>query len=60
MPIGFYTKWVDRRIDNPDTGWNGRGLWACISTRAPFHGEGGKEATSQVMKFQLRPDPLVR
>jgi len=59
-PLGFYTKWVDGRIDNPDAGWKGRGLWACISTRAPFHMEGGKGTTSKVMKFQLRPDPLAR
>ena len=59
-PLGFYTKWVDGRIDDPDAGWKGRGLWACISTRAPFHMEGGKGTTSKVMKFQLRPDPLAR
>jgi hypothetical protein len=59
-PVGFYTKWMDGRIDNPDVGWKGRGLWACISTRAPFHMEGGKGTTSKVMKFQLRPDPLAR
>lgn len=59
-PLGFYTKWMDGRIDNPDTGWKGRGLWACISTRAPFHMEGGKGTPSKVMKFQLRPDPLAR
>ena len=59
-PLGFYTKWVDGRIDDPDAGWKGRGLWASISTRAPFHMEGGKGTTSKVMKFQLRPDPLAR
>jgi hypothetical protein len=59
-PLGFYTKWVDGRIDNPETGWKGRALWGCISTRAPFHMEGGKGTTSKVMKFQLRPDPLEK
>ncbi len=59
-PLGFFTKWLDGRIDNPATGWKGRGLWATISTRAPFHMEGGKGTTSKVMKFQLRPDPLAR
>jgi hypothetical protein len=58
-PLGFYTKWVDGRIDDPDAGWKGRGLWATISTRAPFHMEGGKGTTSKVMQFQLRPDPLA-
>jgi hypothetical protein len=59
-PMGFYTKWVEGRIDNANTGWKGRGLWATVSTRAPFHMEGGKGTTSKVMKFQLRPDPLAR
>jgi hypothetical protein len=59
-PLGFYTKWVDGRIDDPGAGWKGRGLWAAISTRAPFHMEGGKGNTSKVMHFQLRPNPLAR
>ena len=59
-PLGFYTKWMDGRIDDPDAGWKGRGLWATISTRAPFHMEGGKGTTSKVFKFQMRPDPLAR
>jgi hypothetical protein len=59
-PLGFYTKWLDGRIDDPNTGWKGRGLWATVSTRAPFHMEGGKGTTSKVVKFQLRPDPLAR
>jgi hypothetical protein len=59
-PLGFYTKWLDGRIDDPNAGWKGRGLWATVSTRAPFHMEGGKGTTSKVMKFQLRPDPLAK
>jgi hypothetical protein len=59
-PLGFYTKWLDGRIDDPNTGWKGRGLWATISTRAPFHMEGGKGTTSKVYKFQMRPDPLAK
>jgi hypothetical protein len=59
-PLGFFTKWLDGRIDDPNAGWKGRGLWATVSTRAPFHMEGGKGTTSKVMKFQLRPDPLAR
>lgn len=59
-PLGFYTKWMDGRIDDPDAGWKGRGLWATISTRAPFHMEGGKGTTSKVFQFQMRPDPLAR
>jgi hypothetical protein len=59
-PMGFYTKWLDGRIDDPNAGWKGRGLWASISTRAPFHMEGGKGQTSKAIRFQLRPDPLAR
>jgi hypothetical protein len=59
-PLGFYTKWMDGRIDDPNAGWKGRGLWATVSTRTPFHMEGGKGTTSKVFKFQLRPDPLAR
>ena len=58
-PLGFYTKWLDGRIDDPQAGWKGRGLWATVSTRAPFHLEGGKGTTSKVLHFQLRPDPLA-
>jgi hypothetical protein len=59
-PMGFFTKWMDGRIDDPNAGWKGRGLWSTYSTRAPFHVEGGKGTTSKVVKFQLRPDPLAR
>ena len=59
-PLGFYTKWMDGRIDDPDAGWKGKGLWATYGTRAPFHLEGGKGTTSKVVKFQLRPDPLAK
>ena len=59
-PLGFYTKWVDGRIDDPNAGWKGKGLWATYGTRTPFHLEGGKGTTSKVVHFQLRPDPLAR
>ena len=58
-PLGFYAKWLDGRIDDPNGGWKGRGLWASVSTRAPFHMETGKGTTSKVVHFQLRPDPLA-
>ena len=57
-PLGFYTKWVDGRFDDPNTGWKGKGLWATYGTRTPFHLETGKGTTSKVVHFQLRPDPL--
>ena len=59
-PLGYYTKWLDGRIDDPKGGWKGRGLWSTVSTRAPFHMEGGKGTTSKVVRFQMRPDPLAK
>jgi hypothetical protein len=59
-PLGFYTKWLDGRIDDPSGGWKGRGLWSTVSTRAPFHMETGAGTTSKVVRFQLRPDPLAK
>ncbi|HYU78459.1 MAG TPA: carboxypeptidase-like regulatory domain-containing protein [Vicinamibacterales bacterium] len=59
-PLGFYTKWMDGRIDDANAGWKGKGLWATVSTRAPFHMETGKGTTSKVLHFQLRPDPLAK
>jgi hypothetical protein len=59
-PTGFYTKWLDGRVDDPNAGWKGRGLWTTVSTRTPFHMETGRGTTSKVVKFQLRPDPLAK
>ena len=41
-PMGFYAKGLDGRIDDPKGGWKGKGIWTSISTRAPFHMEGGR------------------
>ncbi|HTV02600.1 MAG TPA: carboxypeptidase-like regulatory domain-containing protein [Luteitalea sp.] len=59
-PLGYYTKWMDGRIDDPKGGWKGRGLYSTISTRAPFHMEGGKGTSSKIVRFQMRPDPLAK
>jgi hypothetical protein len=59
-PLGFYAKWMDGRIDDPNGGWKGKGLWATYGTRTPFHLETGKGTRPKVVKFQLRPDPLAR
>ena len=58
-PLGFFTKNVDGRIDDPKAGWKGRGGWTTSGTRANFHGEGGKDAYPKVFKIQMRPDPLA-
>jgi hypothetical protein len=69
-PMGFFTKGLDGRIDDPNAGWKGRGLWATSGNRTPMHIEGidapspgapGKTLSSPlVVHFQLRPDPLAR
>ena len=59
-PMGFYAKGLDGRIDDPNAGWKGRGLWTSSGDRVPWLQEGGKGTTSKVVKFQLRPDPLAR
>jgi hypothetical protein len=58
-PTGYYTKWMDGRIDDPNAGWKGREVWSTVSTRAPFHMETGRGTTSKVVRFQMRPDPLA-
>jgi hypothetical protein len=58
-PLGFFSKNADGRIDDPNAGWKGRGLWTTTGTRAYFHSEGGKDARPRVFKLQMRPDPLA-
>ena len=58
-PLGFFARGLDGRIDNPDTGWKGRGLWANYGSNLNWHIEGGKGRRSSIIHFQLRPDPLA-
>ena len=58
-PLGFYTRGLDGRIDNTKTGWKGRGLFASTNTAAMWHIEGGRGMTSEIMQFQIRPNPLA-
>jgi len=59
-PMGFFSKGMDGRIDDPKGGWKGKGIYTTIATRAPFHLEGGKGTTSKLIRFQMRPDPLSK
>jgi hypothetical protein len=59
-PMGFFTKNMDGRIDDPNAGWKGRGLWTTSGTRAMFHNEGGKGQQPKAYHIQIRPDPLAR
>ena len=58
-PMGLYTKGFDGRIDDPNAGWKGRGLWTSSGDRTPWLREGGKGSKPMAVHFQLRPDPLA-
>ena len=59
-PLGFFAKGMDGRIDDPKTGWKGKGIWTTWGTRTTFHSETGKGTQSKVVHLQLRPDPLAK
>ena len=59
-PLGFYSKGFDGRIDDPDAGWKGRGLWVSEGDRTPWLMEGGTANRPLVVHFQVRPDPLAK
>jgi hypothetical protein len=58
-PLGFYSRGLDGRIDDPKAGWKGRGLWAAYGTIPNWHIEGGKGTKPLIVHFQLRPSPLA-
>ena len=59
-PLGFYSKGFEGRIDDPNAGWKGRGLWVLSGDRTPWLKEGGKGTKPLVVHFQVRPDPLAK
>ena len=59
-PMGFYAKGFDGRIDDPNAGWKGRGLWSTNGDRTPWLMETGKGSKPRAVQIQLRPDPLAR
>ncbi len=58
-PLGFYTRGLDGRINDKKAGWKGRGVWASNNSVVPWHNEGGRGMTSEIVRFQIRPDPLA-
>jgi hypothetical protein len=58
-PMGFYAKGLDARIDDPNGGWKGRGLWSAEGDRTPWLKEGGKGDRPIVVHIQVRPNPLA-
>jgi hypothetical protein len=59
-PMGFYTKGFEGRIDDPEAGWKGRGIWVPEGGRTPWLKEDGKGSKPIVVHFQVRPDPLAK
>ena len=59
-PLGFFSRSTSGRIDNPNTGWKGKGLWSDYSTFTPWHVEGGQGTKQPIAKFQVRPSPLAK
>ena len=63
---GFHPRGLDGRIDDPNTGWKGRGLWSSTGADTVWHAEGGMDEKRNsvsmpiIVKFQIRPDPLAR
>ena len=58
-PQGFFARGLDGRIDDPNAGWKGRGVWATYGEAATWHIEGGKGVRPGIVKFQVRPHPLA-
>ena len=59
-PLGFAARHVAGRIDDPKTGWKGKGMWTSYSMYTPWHQEGGKGSRPKVVKLQVRPDPTAK
>jgi hypothetical protein len=59
-PMGFFPRSANGRIDNPSTGWKGKGLWADYASYAGWHIEGGPGTLPKVVKFQVRPNPIAK
>ncbi len=60
-PMDFHTRGMDGRIDDTKTGWKGKGVFATYASQPVWHQEGGEDASTgpQLVKFQMRPDPLA-
>ncbi len=59
-PMGLHPKGMDGRIDDPNAGWKGRGVWTSYGGQVMWHMEGGKEQGTKIVKLQVRPDPLAK
>jgi hypothetical protein len=58
-PMGYFSRSIDGRIDDPNAGWKGRGLWSTSAPDLTWHMEGGAGTKPKAVHFQLRPNPLA-
>ena len=68
-PMGaYFPRGVDGRIDDPDAGWKGRGVYSGSAQDTVWHSEDGMTYENgtwtgvqrpTVVKFQVRPHPLA-
>lgn len=58
-PMGYYSRSMDGRIDDPNAGWKGRGVWSTSAPDLAWHMEGAAGQTPKVIHVQLRPNPLA-
>ena len=55
-PMPFYTRGLDGRIDNPNAGWKGRGIWTSFNSYLPKFSE---TKLGYLNHIQYRPNPLA-
>ena len=68
-PMGaYFARGVDGRIDDPNAGWKGKGVYSGSAQDTIWHAEDGMEYRDgnwvgtqrpQIVKFQVRPNPLA-
>jgi hypothetical protein len=60
-PMGMFSRFFDARVDDPNAGWKGRGIYAANQSRGTQLTEGmNGKSPSQLFHFQVRPDPLAK
>ena len=55
-PLQYNSRGSDARIDDPDAGWQGKGLWSMYSSTSSMLTETKRPS---LVRMQLRPDPLA-
>jgi hypothetical protein len=58
-PMGFMPRAASGRVDDPKTGWKGKGMWSDYASFAGWHIEGNYGTLPKAVKFQMRPNPLA-